>query len=161
MTGKIQTVFNIIGLVNRKIGNGVSFLLLLIMILVGIATVSRYFFNSPITIVWPLIKQIFGVFVLIGGSYALLNKKHIKVEILYEVFPTWMKKVTWLISLICFLSFMGVLIWQGIVMADMSLMLREVSPHSTNIPIYPFKILLPICVFLFFLQGLVYYFHKK
>ena len=161
MTGKIQTFFNIIGLANRKIGNGVSFLLLLIMILVGIATVSRYFFNSPITIVWPLIKQIFGVFVLIGGSYALLNKKHIKVEILYEVFPTWMKKVTWLISLICFLSFMGVLIWQGIVMADMSLMLREVSPHSLNIPIYPFKILLPICVFLFFLQGLVYYFHKK
>ena len=161
MTGKIQTFFNIIGLANRKIGNGVSFLLLLIMILVGIATVSRYFFNSPITIVWPLIKQIFGVFVLIGGSYTLLNKKHIKVEILYEVFPTWMKKVTWLISLICFLSFMGVLIWQGIVMADMSLMLREVSPHSLNIPIYPFKILLPICVFLFFLQGLVYYFHKK
>lgn len=161
MTKKIQALLNIVGRTNRQIGNGVSLLLLLIMVLVGIATISRYLFNNPITIVWPLIKQFFGVFVLIGGSYALLNKKHIRVEILYDAFPAWMKKVTWFISLICFLSFIGVLTWQGIVMANMSLMLKEVSPHSANIPIYPFKILLPICVFLFLLQGLRYYFHRK
>jgi TRAP-type mannitol/chloroaromatic compound transport system permease small subunit len=161
MAKKIQTFLNIVGQANRKIGNGVSFLLLLIMVLIGIATISRYFFNSPITIVWPFIKQIFGVFILIGVSYTLLNKKHIRVEILYDAFPAWMKKVTWLTSLICFLSFIGVLVWQGIVMANISLMLKEVSPHSANIPVYPFKILLPICAFLFLLQGLNYFFYKE
>ena len=92
MAPKLQTFLNVVGRANRKIGNGVSFLLLLIMVLVGTATISRYFFNNPITIVWPFIKQIFGIFILIGVSYTLLNKKHIRVEILYDAFPAWMKK---------------------------------------------------------------------
>ena len=161
MAKKIQTFLNIVGQANRKIGNGVSFLLLLIMVLIGIATISRYFFNSPITIVWPFIKQIFGVFILIGVSYTLLNKKHIRVEILYDHFPAWMRRVSRVITLICFLTFIGILTWQGVVMARISIMLKETTSLISWIPIYPFKILLPIAASLFLIQGLAFYLRAK
>ena len=157
MVNKIKAFFNFIDLINDKIGSVISLLLSLIMLAIGAATISRYFFGNPITIIWPVIKQIFGVLVLLGAPYAMLYDKHIRVEIFYDFFPAWLRKVSQMVSLVFFLVLTGALTWQGIVMAKMSLMLKEVSQQSVHIPIYPFKIFLPMAAFLFLLQGVAYF----
>ena len=157
MTNKIQVIFNLIDRVNDRIGRNISLLLILVMFAIGVATVSRYFFGKPLPIIWPFIKQIFGILVLLGAPYAMLYDKHIRVEIFYDFFPAWLRKVSRLVSLIFFLALTGSLTWQGIVMAKMSLMLKEVSQQSFHLPIYPFKIFLPMAAFLFLLQGIVYF----
>jgi len=161
MLNKIKAFFNLIDMINDRIGSGISLLLILIMLAIGAATISRYFFGNPITIVWPVIKQIFGVLVLLGAPYAMLYDKHIRVEILYDFFPAWLKKVSRMVSLIFFLALTGALTWQGIVMAKMSLMLKEVSQQSAHIPIYPFKIFLPIAALMFLFQGIAYFFREE
>ena len=148
-------------MINSTIGRGVSLLLIFIMLAIGTATVSRYFLGKPFTIIWPIIEQVFGILVLLGAPYAMLDDKHIRVEILYDQFPAWLKKVSQLVSLIFFLALTGALIWQGITMARMSLMLKEVSSLSRHIPIYPFKVFLPIAVSIFLLQGVAYFFRNK
>lgn len=157
----MKAFFRIIDMVNEKLGSIVCFLILLIMLAIGTSTISRYFFNEPMTIVWPFTRQIFGIFVLVGAAYTLLYDKHIRVEIFYDFFPAWLKGVSRAVSLLCFLAFLGALTWQGVVMAKISLMLKEVSTHWSRIPIYPFKILLPIVTFLFLLQGIAFFLGAK
>ncbi len=157
----MRAFFHIIDVVNEKIGNIVCFFILLIMLAVGTSTISRYFFNQPMTIVWPFIRQIFGIIILLGAAYTLLHDRHIRVEILYDHFPAWMRRVSRVITLICFLTFIGILTWQGVVMARISIMLKETTSLISWIPIYPFKILLPIAASLFLIQGLAFYFRAK
>jgi TRAP-type mannitol/chloroaromatic compound transport system permease small subunit len=157
----MRAFFHFIDEANRKIGDIVCFLILIIMLAVGTSTITRYFFNEPLTIVWPFIRQIFGIIILLGAAYTLLHHRHIRVEILYDHLPAWLRTVSRVMTLICFLAFLGALTWQGIVMARISLMLKETTAMISWIPIYPFKILLPIAACLFLLQGIAYYFCKE
>ena len=75
-----KTMFKLIDRVNEKIGNIICFLIILIMFTIGTVTISRYFFNEPLTVVWPVIRQLFGIFVLLGAAYTLLNDRHIRVD---------------------------------------------------------------------------------
>lgn len=157
MTAKIKVLFNLIDMVNERIGRSISLLLIVVMLAIGAATISRYFFGRPIPVIWPFIKQIFGILILLGAPYAMLYDKHIRVEILYDFFPAWLRKLSRMVSLVFFLALTGALTWQGIVMAKMSLMLKEVSQQSFHLPIYPFKIFLPIASLIFLVQGIAYF----
>ena len=161
MTNKVKIIFNLIDKVNDRIGRSISLLLILIMLAIGAATISRYFFGRPIPVIWPFIKQIFGVLILLGAPYAMLYNKHIRVEIFYDFFPAWLRKVSRMVSLVFFLALTGALTWQGIVMAKMSLMLKEVSNQSFHLPIYPFKIFLPIASLIFLFQGIAYFLSEE
>ena len=157
----LEIFFKRIDVVNEKIGNIVCFFIILIMFVVATSTVSRYFFNEPMTVVWPFVKQLFGVFVLLGAAYTLLYGRHIRVEIFYDHFPVWMRGVCRVITLTCFLAFLGTLTWQGVLMARISIMLKETSSGILRVPIYPFKILLPIASFLFLIQGIASYLRRE
>jgi TRAP-type mannitol/chloroaromatic compound transport system permease small subunit len=63
--------------------------------------------------------------------------------------------------LACFLVFIGVLAWQGALMAVISLMCGERASGTFHIPLYPFKMLIPIAAFLFLLEGIADFFRKK
>ena len=161
MVKRIITFFNFVDLVNDRIGRAISLILILIMFAIGTTTVSRYFLGKPLPLIWPCIKQIFGVLVILGASYAMLYNKHVRVEVLYDLFPPWLQKVSRIVSLFFFLALTGALVWQGINMAQMSYMLKEVSQQSKHIPIYPFKIFLPIGTFIFLIQGISYFLKKE
>ncbi len=85
MINKIDNLAN-------TIGNIVSFLILVIVALVTYEVVARYCFNSPTSWVWLINKQIFGVYIMIAGGYALLHNMHIRIEIFYERYPKPMKR---------------------------------------------------------------------
>ena len=157
----MKAFFHIIDLVTEKIGNAICYMIILIMLAIGTATISRYFFNEPMSIVWPIIKQLFGIIVLLGAAYALLYDRHIRVEILYDQFPPWMKLVTRVVTLLCFISFLGALTWQGVSMARIAIMLKETSTHLSRLPVYPFKVFMPIATGLFLIQGIAFYIHTK
>jgi TRAP-type mannitol/chloroaromatic compound transport system permease small subunit len=49
---------------------------------------------------------------------------------------------------------MGVLVWQGAWMGWNALMVKELSARAFRIPLYPFKLLIPVVAFLILLQGI-------
>ena len=150
----LKSFFNLIDMISGKIGDGLSILIIVIMFFTTIEVVLRYVFNSPTIWVWPLSRQIFGVYILFAGIYAMSKNAHIRIEIIYNLLPKRMKQIASILGMLSFISFMGVLIWQGAWMGQNSLSSGETAHGAFRIPLYPLKILIPVAAILFLLEGI-------
>ena len=149
-----KSFFDWIDAVTEKSAKITCYLVFVIMLITTIDVVARYVFNRPLLWGWLLNRQLFGVFILFAGVYTLFKGEHIRIEILYDHFSPGLKKVAGWIALASFLSFMGVLVWQGTWMGWNSLMMNEKAAGAFRIPWYPFKMLIPVVAFLFLLEGI-------
>jgi len=140
---------------NQKLCTGVSVVVFLFMAITMIAVIARYVFNHPLVWTWLTNRLLFGVFILFAGIFAMLERAHIRIEIFYEHFPPKMKRLSKVVTLISFVIFMGTLVWQAAWMGMNSLKMHENSPGAFHIPIYPFKLLVPVAALLFFVVGFV------
>ena len=75
--------------------------------------VSRYVFNAPTLWANELSLWIASVLFLLAGVYAMQQRSHIRIYIIYDMFPRWAKKAadTVSVGLICVFSFC--LVWGG------------------------------------------------
>lgn len=161
MTEKIKSAFHMIDNGCEKIGKVVCLLIFFMMIITTVEVISRYVFNHPTMWVWPINRQLFGLFILFAGIYTMHKKDHIRVEILYDNFSPRMKSIARWIALACFLIFIIGLILQGSRMAWMSWVVKERLSGAFQFPVYPLKILIPIAAFLFMLEGIVVFSRKN
>jgi len=157
----IEAFFNLVDAITARISKPASILVLIMMFITTTEVVARYVFNYPTIWAWPLNRQIFGLFILVAGVYTMSKRQHIRIEILYDLFPPKIKLIGRLFGLAGLISFIGVLIWQGGWMGWNSLMAGERASGAFSIPLYPFKLLIPIGAFLFLLQGIVIFFRNK
>ncbi len=155
-----NSFFRLTDAVTEKVGRAISLVALPIMLIITIDVVARYVFNSPTRWAGWVSENLFGVLAIFGGAYALLYGRHIKVEVLYERFGSRMKLVSTVLTAICFLIFIGLLVWQGYVMAEMSVSSREVVRGVIHFPVYPLKILIVVAAFIFLLQGVANYWRE-
>ncbi len=151
---------DLISRITEAISKPASLLVFIMMLITSTEVIGRYVFNSPTTWAWPLNRQIFGVFILIAGAYAMSKREHIRIEILYDLFPPKIKMIARGIALASFVIFMGVLVWQGSWMGWNSLMMKEKLAGAFRMPLYPFKILIPVGALLFLLQGIAVFFRR-
>jgi TRAP-type mannitol/chloroaromatic compound transport system permease small subunit len=135
----------------------VCYLVVVIMAITAIDVTARYAFNNPLLWGWLLNRLLFGVFILFAGAYTLYRGEHIRIEIFYDHFPPRIKAIARWIALVAFLSFMSVLVWQAGWMGWNSFMMKELAAGAFRIPLYPFKLLIPIVAFLFLLEGISYF----
>ena len=140
---------------SERAGQTFCYLVFVIMVITTIDVLARYAFNRPLLWGWLLNRQLFGVFILFAGVYAMCKRVHIRIEILYDYFPPRMKLVAKIIALACFILFMGVLVWQAAWMGLNSLSMMEKASGAFRIPLYPFKLLIAVIAFLFLLEGIV------
>jgi TRAP-type mannitol/chloroaromatic compound transport system permease small subunit len=150
----VKALFKVIDAISEKTGKVISLLIFLMMVITTIEVVGRYVFNHPTVWVWPINRQLFGVFILFAGIYTMSKGDHIRVEILYDHFPPKMKLIARWIAMGAFLCFMVALVLQGSRMGWNSLMAREKLTGAFPIPLYPLKLLIPIAAFLFLLEGI-------
>ena len=160
MATKNNSSSNLITRITEAISKPASLLVFIMMLITSTEVIGRYVFNSPTTWAWPLNRQIFGVFILVAGAYTMSKREHIRIEILYDHFPPKVKMIARGIALASFVIFMGVLVWQGSWMGWNSLMMKEKLAGAFRMPLYPFKILIPIGALLFLLQGIAVYFRR-
>lgn len=113
MAEKVRHIFNLIDTVSDRIGKAVSLVICIIMTVTAFEVVARYAFNSPTIWVWPINRQLFGIFILFAGTYTMSKGEHIRIEIFYDHFPQRMKLIARVIALVSFITFIGVLVWQG------------------------------------------------
>lgn len=138
-------------------GKIVCYLVFIIMIITALDVTARYVFNHPLLWGWLTNRLLFGVFIIFAGVYTLCKGEHIRIEILYDHFPPKVKNIARWISLAAMLSFLGVLVWQTSWMGWNSLMNNEKAAGAFRIPLYPFKLLIPVVAALFFLQAISYF----
>jgi TRAP-type mannitol/chloroaromatic compound transport system permease small subunit len=147
-------IIRFIDSINKWLGNVLCYLVLGMM-LTGVYEVGmRYFLNKPTIWVWEMNGFFLCVFVALGGGYALLTNTHVKVDIIYDRFSKRTKAIIDLFSSSFLFLFLGVLLWQTSKMSLHSIGFLERSQTLFGPPIYPFKVILAIGIFLFLLQGL-------
>ena len=149
--------FQWIDTVAETCGKIFCYLVFVIMVITAADVTARYVFNHPLLWGWLLNRLLFGVFILFAGVYTLYKGEHIRIEIFYDHFPPRMKMIARWIALAAFVSFMGVLVWQSSWMGWNSLMMKEKAAGAFRIPLYPFKLLIPLVTFLFLLEGISYF----
>ena len=135
----------------------VCYLVFIIMVITAADVTARYVFNHPLVWGWLTNRLLFGVFILFAGVYTLYKGDHIRIEIFYDHFPPRVKNIARWIALVSFLAFMVVLVWQSSWMGLNSLGMREKAAGAFRIPLYPFKLLIPVVAVLFLLEGISYF----
>lgn len=161
MNNGIKGFFELIDAITERIGRPASLLVFIMTAVTTTEVVGRYVFDHPTIWAWPLNRQIFGLFILVAGAYTMSKDGHIRIEIFYDHFPPRIKLIARLIALCCFVIFMGVLLWQASWMGLNSLKMGEKITGAFRMPLYPFKLLIPIFVFLFLLQGIAVICRRK
>jgi len=112
MSHGVKKIADWIDRTSERAGQTFCYLVFVIMLITTIDVLARYAFNRPLLWGWLLNRQLFGVFILFAGVYAMCKRVHIRIEILYDYFPPKMKLVAKIIALACFILFMSVLVWQ-------------------------------------------------
>ncbi|MFW5640618.1 MAG: TRAP transporter small permease subunit [Thermodesulfobacteriota bacterium] len=145
----------------KKAGKWISLLLLVIMATTSYEVISRYVFNRPTIWVWLINKQLFGVIVMTAGSYTLIQKSHIRIEMIYDRFPKGLKSLIQWLTLLAAVCFLGSLLWKSAAMGWDAFENREVATGLFRLPLYPLKLYMPFATLLFLLGCLVVFTRKK
>ena len=117
---------------------------------------SRYVMNNPHA--WVLDAQImlYGLLFMTAGAYTLSKNGHVRGDVLYGFFqPRTQATIDLVLYLLFFLPGIVALTWAGWTFANDSLAIREQTFNADPLPLYPFKVVVPIAGGFLLLQGLV------
>lgn len=116
---------------------------------------ARYFFHAPTVWAFDMTYMLYGSLFMLGAAYTLYRKAHIRTDILYRRFPVkWQGIIDASLYLLVFFPGMVFFLLAGWDYASHSWMIQEraaVSPWRP--PIYPFKMGIPLALFLLLVQG--------
>jgi len=145
---------------NTAIGRGVSWLVLLMVVVGAFNAVARYLgryvgenlsSNAWIELQWYLFSLVF----LLGASWALATDRHVRVDVLYGRLPPRRRVWIDLLGTVLFLlPFCALGFFTSLPTLRSSWSVWEVSPDPGGLPRYPIKTAIPLAFLLLFAQGL-------
>ena len=102
--------FDILSLVTSRIA---MIMVASIVIVMFYEVVSRYVFARPTLWANELSLWIAALVFLLAGQYAMQQRSHIRIYVIYDVMPRWMQKTADILSLALLLTFVFALVWGG------------------------------------------------
>jgi TRAP-type mannitol/chloroaromatic compound transport system permease small subunit len=145
----------LIDLINEKIGNAVSWALLIsVLICTGNALV-RYTFNNSsnawLEIQWYLFAAIF----LLASSYTLRRNEHVRIDVIAGRFSKRTQVVIDIFGFLFFLLPMALIIlYYAVPYALLSIQNQEVSSNAGGLIVWPAKLLIPVGFLMLTMQGI-------
>jgi TRAP-type C4-dicarboxylate transport system permease small subunit len=103
-------VFDIISLVCARIA---MIMVALIVIVMFYEVVSRYVFARPTLWANELSLWIASFVFLLAGLYAMQQRSHIRIYVIYDMMPRWMQKASDILSLFLIWFFTFAMVWGG------------------------------------------------
>jgi TRAP-type mannitol/chloroaromatic compound transport system permease small subunit len=142
--------------ISEKSGRVLSYFFILLTFAVAIDVVMRYFFKSPTAWAFDTALHLYSIPFVIGGTWVLKNRMHIRVDIFIDRFPPKVKSIINLFFYVALLfPICIILIKHGIIYAHSSWVAKEVSRFTPlHPPIYPLKTIIPIAFSMLLLQGI-------
>lgn len=145
----------VIDALNERVGRGVNWITLSLVLVVFSDVVMRYAFNTSFVCIQELEWHLFGLIFLLGAGYTLLYDGHVRVDVIYQRLGT--KTRAWINFLGCILFlFPGCLliIYTSLDFVYESMKILEGSPDPGGIPLrFILKGCIPLGFVLFLLQG--------
>ncbi|HPQ38283.1 MAG TPA: TRAP transporter small permease subunit, partial [Synergistaceae bacterium] len=135
----MEAILKIVDAINRGLGKIMSFFILPLIFILCYEVVMRYFFNSPTIWAHEISGHIFGMYAVLGGGYVMLNREHIKSDVLYAQFSERNQAIIDLVTFPLIFFLLAVIFVEGIEMAKVSLKYRETTVSFLRSPVYPVK----------------------
>lgn len=100
--------FDIVSLVLSRVG---MILVASIVCIMFFEVISRYFFNRPTLWANELSLWVAGFVFLLAGLYSMQQRSHIRIYIIYDMFPRWLQKASDVLSVFLIWVFTIGLVW--------------------------------------------------
>jgi len=127
---------NFIDKITDYIGKFSALVLISLTLLVVYDALSRYLFHSGSIALQELEWHLFDVVILLGISYALKEKAHVRVDIFYANFSLKTQTIVNIISLVVFvLPFSTLIIYMGYDFVLQSFIQQEGSSDPGGLPL--------------------------
>lgn len=137
---------------NNWVGKVFSFLVIVILFVTLYEVILRFVFNKPTAWGHNIAAMTFSVYGILLGGYCLLHNTHVKIDILYARLSARGKAIADLATAGLGFTFIIALLWFGIPWVWGSLQLQERTFSAFPIPLYPFKMIFMLGVFLILIQ---------
>lgn len=124
--------FDILSLVTSRMA---MIMVALVVIVMFYEVVSRYVFSRPTLWANELSLWIAAFVFLFAGQYAMQQRSHIRIYVIYDLMPRWMQKTSDMISLALLLFFTFALVWGGYGDAKTRLLRMETFGTAWDPPI--------------------------
>lgn len=135
-------------------GRLASWLTLLAVLILTTEVARRYFLNAPTQWAHEVSTLLFGLLYVLAGAFALKEKAHVGVDVFYSRLPRKGRAWVNLVGFLFLALFAGTLVVHGWQFFLASWQNREFSLANQAIPIFPFKLAIPVGASLLLLQGL-------
>ncbi len=147
-------ISRLIDWINERVGHGVSWALLLaVLICAGNASV-RYALNMSSNAWLEIQWYLYGAVFFLGASYTLRRNEHVRIDV---VAGRLSKRAQVWIDIFGFLFFLLpvtlLILYYAIPYATLSIDNQEYSSNSGGLIVWPAKLLIPVGFFLLALQG--------
>jgi TRAP-type C4-dicarboxylate transport system permease small subunit len=122
-------------LVSVVLGRLAMIMTAFIVLVMFYEVVSRYVFSRPTLWANELSLWLASFVFLLAGLYAMQQRCHIRIYIIYDMMPWWMQKTSDLISVLLIVAFTFALVWGGYTDAENRFMRMETFGTAWDPPI--------------------------
>ena len=152
----MQKFISLINNLNERVGTVVSWLTSILVWVICLDVVMRYFLNLSYPGLFELEWHLFALIFLLGAAFALKNDKHVRVDVFYSKFSERGKAWVNLVGTVIFLiPFRFVVIISSVPFVINSFTIMEGSPDPGGLPFrFVVKAAIPIGFSLLLLQGI-------
>lgn len=143
----------------ERLGRLISVLILVLIGTMSYEVFARYLFNAATAWSYDSSYMIGGSMMLLGASYTLLHKGHVRVDILYERLSLRVRNIIDLVfTLLIFFPFVSVLTYNSFVSALTALERGTRSDFGIWMPlVWPFRLVISIAFALLLVAGISWF----
>ena len=151
----MTNILKYIDYASDKAGAISSWFVILQMLVTILIVVERYVFNRGDDWAFELSWMFYSMVFLFAFAFTETKKGHVKVDILFNMYPVRVRAVMDIISYGALLIVCAVVVWYGIEFAAQAWKIQECSWHTTvGAPVYQMKTMIPIAFGLLGLQAI-------
>jgi TRAP-type mannitol/chloroaromatic compound transport system permease small subunit len=150
-----QRLLHAVDTFSTWVGKAAAWLIVLLMIVVCTEVFKRYALNAPTAWIYDANNMMYGTLFMMCGAYTLAQDGHVRGDFLYgSMKPRTQAALDLVLYIAFFLPGIGALTLAGWDYFGESLAMREHTFNATPLPLYPFKVIIPVAGAVVMLQGL-------
>ena len=141
--------------ISTWVGKTFAWLIIALMVVVCVEVFKRYALNAPTAWIYDVNNMMYGTLFMMCGAYTLCQDGHVRGDFLYgSMKPRTQASFDLVLYIVFFLPGIGALTWAGWDYFGDSLHMNEKTFNATPLPVYPFKLMIPIAGAIVMMQGL-------
>jgi TRAP-type mannitol/chloroaromatic compound transport system permease small subunit len=150
-----QSLLHAVDHFSTWVGKTFAWLIVALMLVVCAEVFKRYALNAPTAWIYDVNNMMYGTLFMMGGAYTLAHDGHVRGDFFYGRFkPRTQAWIDLVLYFMFFLPGIGALTWAGWTYFHESLAMNEQTFNATPLPLYPFKLVIPLAGAIVMLQGL-------